>query len=78
MKPGGKRATLCEICGEAVSHKDGIVVGRRLSGIPRLICGARKCVREWQARGAEIAREWVENRPDAPRPFWKPKPPGEE
>jgi len=71
MKRGSKRATLCEVCGEAVSHKSGIVIGRRLSGIPRLLCGARKCLKVWQERGTEIAREWLENRPGSPPPFWK-------
>lgn len=71
MKRGSKRAALCEVCGEAVTHKAGIVIGRRLSGIPRLLCGGRRCVKIWQERGDEIKREWVENRPGAPRPHWK-------
>lgn len=71
MKRGSKRATFCEVCGDDAPHKSAIVIGRRLSGIPRLLCGARKCLKVWQERGAEIAREWIENRPDAPRPFWK-------
>lgn len=52
----------CEICRGRCTHKFGVVVGRRPSGMPRLLCGRRQCVREWGEKGADIASRWVENR----------------
>jgi hypothetical protein len=57
-----KSATLCVVCGDRVSHKFGVVVGRKPNGVPRLLCGGHSCNREWKRNGAVIAATWIENR----------------
>lgn len=52
----------CEVCRGRVTHKFGLVIGRKPSGMPRLLCGKRECVREWKLKGREIASQWVENK----------------
>jgi hypothetical protein len=63
---GGKHPVVCEVCPDRVGHNEVIVVGRRVTGYPRVIHDRHSCKRKWERNKEEIMKKW--QRSDTPTP----------
>lgn len=63
----GHSVTICVICGERFGHhqrfgREAFAVGRKLSGVKRMVCGRAGCRKRWQRDGQVLKARWAENR----------------
>lgn len=64
-----KTGSICEVCHRAVNgignvkhgRQPPFVVGRKLNGVVRVVCGENRCRQEWKRIGSAIRGTWPEN-----------------